>query len=190
MESLLAHYILFWRPLGYSLVFLGMIFEGDILLFTVSFLTHQGFFDVGDMFFTILGGVLVGDLFWYWVGFRFHKHPIFLNKWVHRVAQPFDSHLTHRTFRTILLSKFAYGIHHGILMRAGALKVNITRFVKDDFTSTLVWIFAVGGLGYISSASFAAVKHYLRFTEFALLLALFMFVGIEYLSRRISKGKL
>lgn len=190
MELALQPYLLMWRPLGYILVFIGMIFEGDIFLFTAAFLTHQQFFDARAMFLTAFSGVFFGDMFWYWIGVRFNGSSHFLNRWVHKLAKPFDRHLLETPLRAIFFSKFAYGVHHALLVRAGALGIKIRDFMKVDIIATLTWMSIVGGLGYVSSASLGTVKHYLRFTEFAFGLALILLFPLEYIARRISKRKL
>ncbi len=41
MHSLLLRYLVVWRPLGYFLVCLGVIIEGDVVVFTAAFLAEQ-----------------------------------------------------------------------------------------------------------------------------------------------------
>lgn len=190
MELALQHYLLLWRPLGYILVFIGMIFEGDVFLFTAAFLTHQGFFDARVMFLASFSGVFFGDMFWYLIGVRFNGSSHFLNRWVHKLTKPFDKHLLENPLRAIFFSKFAYGIHHALLIRAGALGIKIRDFLKADIPATLIWMSIVGGLGYVSSASFGTMKHYLRFTEFVFFSALIILFVLEYTARKISKKKL
>ncbi len=189
-HSLLLHYLVIWRPLGYFLVFLGVIIEGDVVVFTGAFLADQGFFDVFDLFFVILGGVLLGDLWWYWLGTKLEKLPASIKRLVEKVAKPFDYHIMKRPFHTILLSKFIYGIHHAILMRTGALKLGLKRYIRIDFVSTLLWMAAIGGLGYFSSASFVLIKHYIRFAEIGLLISLATFITISHYIARRSKRNL
>lgn len=187
MDTLLSHYLVLWRPLGYFFVFLGMVFEGDIFLFTAAFLTHQGFFDFGDILITILSGVALGDLLWYWLGVRFGHQDSFIGRLVFRIAGPLDDYLKNRLGRTILTSKFAYGLHHPILARAGALRINLPQFIKKDVLANALWIIVIGGLGYFSSFSFRLIKKYLRYTEFALLTALAALILAEYFFRRHSR---
>lgn len=68
MDSFVLHYLTLWRPLGYLLTFLGLLFEGEAVIFTAAFLTHRGFFDGGDIFFVIIAGVITGDILWYLAG--------------------------------------------------------------------------------------------------------------------------
>jgi len=190
MHSFIFHYLLIWRPLGYLLVFIGMIFEGDIFLFTTGFLTFQRFFDPGDMLAILLSGALVGDLLWFWVGQLLDDSDHWFSRWAIKLAKPFDSHLLKMPFRTILLSKFAYGLHHPILLRAGVLRLRFRDYVKFDLLATVLWVVAVGGLGYFSGASFRVVRHYLKYTEFALLASLVIFLVVWHFVSNRSKSKI
>ncbi len=191
----MIHHFLFYflqthRVLGYIVVFVAMIFEGDIFLFTAAFLTSQGFFDPINMFVAIITGVLSGDLFWYWVGLRLREQTGLITTWAKRIAAPFDDHLKQRTAHTIFLSKFIYGVHHAILIRAGMLKIRLNKFIKIDFISTLAWIIIVGGLGFASSISFDKIKHQIRFLEGTFLVAAICFLLFSYLISYQVKKKL
>jgi membrane protein DedA with SNARE-associated domain len=187
MSSYLLGIILsigFWR---YLIIFLAMILEGDIFLFTSFFLAHEGAFNVLKLIAIILPGVVLGDLVWYWVGVKIDKTNSKLQLWAERIATPFDSHLISRTFHTIFLSKFTYGLHHAILLRTGMLRYPLRRFIGYDFVSTIIWIIIVGGLGYFSSYSFSLVKHYIKFAEIGLLLGILMFVFVSHYISKKSK---
>lgn len=174
-NSFLMYYLIISRPIGYILVFIGMIIEGDILLFTAAFLTHQGIFDIGDMLIAVLAGAIIGDALWYLLGLKLNNSSLFLTRWMDRIARPFDKQLANRPFHTIFISKFIYGIHHALLIRAGNLKLSFREFVLVDFLAIVLWIAVVGGFGYISGASFALSKQYLRFVEFGLAAGLIVF---------------
>ena len=190
MHSLLTHYLTIWRPLGYLLAFLAMIFEGDGVLFIIGFLTHEGLFDPFNIYLTLLMGVLVGDSLWYWLGLKVNVSSLFFGRWAEKIAKPFDDHLIGRPFRTIFISKFIYGLHHAILIRAGELKLRWNTLIKDDFLPAVLWVLSIGGLGYLSSASFTLVKHYVRFSEIALLIGLVVFFTIWHFIASSSKKKL
>lgn len=187
--ALLAPFAL-WRPLGYLAVFVGMVFEGDAALFTAAFLTHQGLFDVGDMALVVFAGVFVGDLLWYQAGIWLSHTPSysFVRRWLERITARFDSHLSKRLWHTLFVSKFAYGLHHPILMRAGAIGVPPRRFLGSDILATLLWVAIVGALGYGASAS-GSVLHRLRFAERTFLFGLIIFFLIEWLIRRNAKRR-
>ncbi|MBI2054662.1 MAG: hypothetical protein HYT39_01010 [Candidatus Sungbacteria bacterium] len=188
MHFFLLPHLLAWKSWAYIVVAIGMVFEGDIFLFTASFLTRSGFFDFAKMTTAVLGGLIIGDFMWYLAGvyLRTTPHFGFVRTWVGRLTRRFDDHLMGRTGRTIFVSKFMYGIHHLLLMRAGMLGMNSDKYIRKDFWASLIWVAIVGGLGWFSSASFVYVRHYLRFTEIALLLALLGFLFLEFIISRLS----
>lgn len=182
--------LVWWRPLGYLFIFFGMLVEGDLVLFTAFFLTRQGFFDISDMVVTVFAGVLFGDVLWFWFGAWLAHSSSFAGRWSERLAKPFDGHIITRPLRTIFVSKFAYGVHHALLMRAGALGIPLRKFVTSDVISSFFWIGIVGGLGYFFSASYVLVRHYLRFVEGALLLGLVVFFALWHFVSLLSKKEL
>jgi len=184
----LLHFLELWRPLGYTLLFFGMMVEGDIFLFSAAFLAQEGFFDVGDALTIALCGALLGDVVWYQLGLRLRLPFPWLTRFIERVTKHFDAHLKKRPFHTIFISKFTYGLHHLILFRAGALKLSFREYVSAAFPATFFWLFIVGTVGYVFGASFELLRHYLRFAELALLLALVLFFLLEhFVSTRTRK---
>ena len=174
----LIHYLALWKPVSYLLVFVAMMFEGDLLLFTTAFLTQQGLFKILYIFPIVFAGALAGDLLWYWAGYEINKLHIsisFVKRWMEHLAQPLDNHLETRLKHTIFVSKFAYGFNHLTLLRAGMKGIHLGDFIKANVSATIVWMFAIGILGYLSGASFELIKRYIRFAEILLFVALVIF---------------
>lgn len=180
-STLLLHYLLIQKPLGYLLIFVGMIFEGDLFLFAAAFLAQQGFFDLGAIALVVFGGVILGDIFWYWVGLQVGRTSARIQHWIERLVRRFDGHLTDRQFRTILISKFTYGFHHALLVRIGMMRLDLSNFIRNDILATIVWVAVVGGAGYFSGFSYTVIRHYLRFVETGLLVSLLVFFALERL---------
>ncbi len=189
MSTLLSYFVA-WRPLGYTLTFIGMFVEGDAMLFLTAFLTHQGFFDFGDMLFTVVSGVLIGDSAWYWIGYRLDGSKSRLARWAAKVAAPFDEHIKKRPFHTILISKFTYGFHHAILLRAGALRLPFKRYFWIDVIASAVWLLAIGILAYVFSGSYVFLRRYVRYGEIALLFLIVLFVLADHAIAKYYKKKL
>ncbi len=191
MDSFVAHYLgILPQPIAYLIVFFGMFFEGDALLFITGFLTHQGYFEFLPILATVLSGVFIGDNLWYRLGFWIKNSDNALKKWVERITQPFDAHIINNPLRTIFLSKFTYGFNHAILIRAGSLGIKWKKLEESDLLASFCWVLAVGGLGYASSASFSLFKHYIRFGEIALATGFGIFLLIEYIVTKKTKKKL
>ncbi len=190
LHSLFLHYLTIWKPLGYILAFFGMVFEGDGALFTIAFLTAEGFFDAGDMLIVVFLSVIFGDMLWYFVGRNYMVFFPRITRWVDRFAKPFDRHLLRNPTRTLLFTKFVYGAHHAVLIRAGMSKMDFRKFIKSDLISIVVWVAVIGGLGYFSSVSLAYEKKYLRYAEISLLIALVLFFVAEHYIKKFSQKEL
>lgn len=190
MHFFLLNSIAAYAPLGYFLVFIGMIIEGDAFLFLAVFLLHRGFFQLDFLVLSVFTGALFGDWLWYELGRWLNASNSWVSRWAERIARPLDPQLAKRPFRTILLTKFTYGIHHAVLMRAGASHHPYKRIFWFDFPAVLIWMIVVGGIAYLFSASLVAARHYLRFAEIGLLLGLIVFIGLERWLGALSENRL
>ncbi len=187
LESL-GHYISVFWPLAYIIVFFGMVIEGDIILFTVAFLSRTGTLNPWHMFFIALGGLLFGDLVWYWLGEVLHANSR-LYRWVMRLAEPFDQQLAVRPARTLIISKLVYGLGHIMMMRCGSIRMDFRKFLASDIPATLLWFLVVAGLGYLSGSYFEQVKRYFKFTEIALLTGIILLLAIQAVITYFVKKK-
>ena len=187
---MIFHYLTEYQNLGYLIIFLGMMIEGDILLFTTGFLTYRGYFDIGVVLILVLLGVIIGDNLWYVFGELMAGRNNFFIRFINRITGPFDEHLKKRLARTIFISKFAYGLYRPMLLRAGAQRLSFKKFIEADIVATVIWVFLIGGLGYLSSASFLLIRRYLRYSELTLLLGIVIFILISHFITKISKKEL
>jgi len=189
---ILHHYLIAHQILGYAIIFFGMMIEGDIILFTAGFLTHQGYFDIGIALILVFLGTIVGDNIWYVLGESLGVNKSFsrINQYIEKATSSFDGHLKSRPVHTFFISKFVYGLSKFIIFKAGALRISFGRFIEADLVATFMWIFLVGGLGYLSSASFLAIRRYLKYTELTLFLGIAIFILISYVVTKISKKEL
>lgn len=175
MDPLFVHFLELWRPLGYVLAFVGIAIEGDIVLFIVAILAHQGFFDIGDILMVSCAAALFGDLMWYRLGYHLSQWFPKFHERVARIAKPFDNHLQSKPLRTLFISKFTYGIHRVVLLRAGVLGISPLRFLKMDAPLVLMWAVIIIAIGYLTSLSISAFRHYLRFVQIIIFLSVVIF---------------
>ncbi len=179
-----------WHILGYAAVFIGLILEGDTVLFIAAFLTHQGLFDIWYLLLTVFSSVIIGDILWYIVGYHTRDSRFWLFRWAHGIGRHFDRYLTKRPLYTIFISKFTYGVHHLILMRAGVVNISLKDFIRKDIIATLVWVAIVGGLGYFSGFSFYLLRRYIRLTEIGFLAIMVALLFLEHfiINRKLKKN--
>lgn len=191
MHFLFLHYLAVWAPLGYFLIFIGLLLEGNFVLFTAAFLTHQKIFDFGDMLVIVISGALIGDILWYFLGWHFfwsrNGGDFFIVRWLEKLNKPFDGYLQFHPWRAFFVSKFVYGFHRSVLVRAGWLKIPFKDFLMADSIALVFWIIIVGGLGYGTGALSLFLKHYFKIAEFALLFGFVIFVLLAHFAAKRSQ---
>lgn len=189
LHSQIIYYSEQWHTIGYFLIAFGIFIEGDAILFTAGFLTHQGFFNPILAFLWLLAGGIFGDLLWYKLGAYLQGKDNRVVRWLKKITDPLAPHLLERPKRSLFLSKFLYGINHAILCKAGALKLPLKEFIIDDLPGNIAWILIVGGLGYASSAGVVHVGHSIRYVEIGLVAGIVLLTLISrFISRFLKKA--
>jgi len=183
MDNLILNNLDLWRPLIYSVLFLGLLMEGEAILFTAVYLVHQGKLDPGDTIGIAVCGVLIGDSLWYFGGPAISGLPI-IKKIVARVPKDFDAFIGKRPKTSIIASKFIYGFHRPTLIRLKEVGVAYSNFLKADIPGALLWLSVISSLGYLFSSSASALKEYFKYWEIGLAVSLIIFY---FISKMISK---
>ena len=183
MENItIEHFIPFieaHRYLGYLLLFLAMMFEGEFILIFAAILSHVGAFDFGDVFIIALIGVIIGNMAWYYVGIIASR-----NKFVARVILPraeraiqyFLPHFRDKPFTSIFFSKFIYGVNHAVVFMSGVTRINFLLFVKAETLASIVWVSFHSMVGYLFGYAAIQITH--KASRFVLITTLFVVVFI------------
>lgn len=173
------------RYLGYAILFLGMLVEGETFLMAYGILTHLKAFDWGDAFLVAYFGVIFSDISWYYLGdFLKKRYPSskFLNNSKRRVRNYFPD-LEKKPAKALLTSKFIAGTNHATLMLTGFLEVDFKYFIKLQIMISFLWVAAFLTLGYLFG--FAALNYSHRFEKF-LLMALVLLVSAKLLEQLLK----
>jgi membrane protein DedA with SNARE-associated domain len=164
-----------------------MFGDAAITVFAAVFLMSIKAIGIAPGLITLYLGIFAEQLFYYWIGRHLSRREK-IAKWSDKVAAPFDRHLRSKTFRTLLFSKFIYGLHRAVLVRSGMLKLHFKMFAKYTMYISFIWLAIIGGLGLIFDASYGAFKSYFRFAEaIPLLLVVAFFAAEWHISKRLKK---
>ena len=186
-KTLLLHYLLVAPVFAHFLIVVGMMFEGDVVLYTTALLTQQEFLKIEWSLPLAILGLFLGDILWFEIGRRAPK-TFFLRKYLDRLAENVDGHLTDWPIRTLFISKFAYGIGHLAIMRIGTFgEASLKKFLKKDFFASLPWFVLVWGLGYGTGAVLPYLKNYLKYAELGIAAGIIILLAIQHLVRYEAK---
>lgn len=188
MEGFLTTHLQAWGNYPYLIIFIGMLLEGNVTLFTTAFLLSHGAFNPLAALATVFAGAMAEDTLWFWIGRSVNQQGSKLADWAKKITSPFSEHLMHRRFRTLLISNFVYGIHRAVLFRAGMERFPL-RIFKDVAVTLLIWIFAVGALGFAAGGAVGLVGKYFKYAQFVLLgvIIIVFFVERYIISDKLRK---
>lgn len=182
---LFTNFVLDHRYLGYTVLFLAMIIEGEVLLIVAGMLARLKSFDLGDVLWISFAGVIIGDVLWYALGIltssskRFSLLVQHAEKSVHAILPRFQQ----RPFQSIMLSKFIYGANHATLIMSGVMRVKFSTFIKAETIASFVWVAIYAVAGYMFGHAALAVTH--KAIRFMLVAALFV-VGFIFIQRWVG----
>ncbi len=178
MENLTIEHIIpfieIHRYTGYFILFIAMVFEGEVFLIIAGMLAQLQAFDIGDVFWISLSGVLVGDGLWYYLGSEL-KNKGFAKNLVAKAERSviyFLPRFREKPFKSIFLSKFIYGANHATLVMSGVFKVPFMLFAKAELLASVVWVAVFLTAGHFFGLAAIWVTH--KATRFALIIGLFV----------------
>ncbi len=186
-KTLLLHYLLIAPIFAHFLIVIGMMFEGDVVLYTTALLTQQEFLKIEWSLPLAILGMFLGDMLWFEIGRRVPQ-TFFLRKYLDRLSEGADGHLTENPIRTLFISKFAYGMGHLAIMRAGTIDgTSLKEFLKKDFMASLPWFILVWGLGHGTGTMLPHLKSYLKYVEIGIAAGIILLLAIQHLVRYEAK---
>lgn len=190
MEHFITYITSLSPLLMYGGIFVGFMLEANTVLFSTMFLAEQHLLDLSILVPVALLGSMAGNVAFYVIGYVSSGKSNRYTRLTDLISKPFDHHLMDRTWQTIFLTKFVYGLNCAIIVRAGQLRMPLKRFVTIDVFATLIWLTIVGVIGYGSGTFFSITAQDLKHAEIGLLVALVIFFGIKHFVSTYIKKEL
>lgn len=170
------------RFIGYLLLFIGMLLEGETILIGAGILVHLRAFDPFDTFAIALSGVIIGDFLWYYVGVylcdRYGKNKFI--EYAKRKILRFFPNFEQKPFWSIFISKFIYGMNHPTLILSGFARIKFLLFVKASIIASTIWTTAILTLGYFLSYTAINISHDIKIFGFTIALVILGFIALEH----------
>jgi|GEM_PF-794354 len=169
-----------WGLVFYVLLALGMMVEGELLLFATAFAAWNGLLDPVLLALSSGTGIFLGSVGWYglgaWLTERTRLAPV---RWIIGATRSFTDQLATHPARTLFLSSFVYGLYRPTQIRAGMLGMGLRRYLGIAVPTTLAWIAVVVSLAWIARETVAPILRYLHYFELALLAAFVLFAVFQ-----------
>lgn len=163
VPPILTYALGFVAAYKYAIIFFASFVEGPVIMIASGFLVRSHSLGIIPTFAALVCGDLVGDIVWYAVG-RYLALPIVVNKGrafgitrerFDRISALFASNQT----KILLISKLTmgFGIAKGVLMAAGASRVDFRKFMIINFLGELAFASMLMAIGYLFSDWYARI---------------------------------
>ena len=153
----LNHLIQDNQVLAYILIFLGLIFEGEIVVITTGVLSYLGALNFWVSLSFILAGGMAKTFGGYYLGgflYKKYSHHSFFRYLEKRVLF-FMPRFEKKPFWSIFISKFIM-MNHLVIIFAGYKNIDFKKYLKAEISSTVFWASGLMLLGYFFS--YAAIR--------------------------------
>lgn len=165
----------FW---GYTILFVAMVFEGEVFLIVAGMLVTLKAFDIGDTWWIAFTGVVLGNTTWYSVGAKlkdigFAKRII---KSAENIITFFLPRFREKPFKSIFFSKFIYGANRATVIMSGVFHVPFKLFFRAEFLASILWVTLYEGIGYFFGE--VAISTTRNATRLALMAMVFVVVFV------------
>ena len=167
------------QVLAYALIFIGLIFEGEVVLISTGILSHLGALNIWFTLCLVIFGVLTKTFLGYYVGKTIHNkwHETKFLKYIEKKVLNIMPHFDQKPFWSIFVSKFIFGVNNMVIIFSGYKKINYKKYLKAELSSTIIWAPLLLLLGYFFSYTALHVsKEIWRFSLIILIFVILFFL--------------
>ncbi len=181
--------VIFAIAAGESLVLIGIVVPGVVLMLGVGTLVGLGVLDIWTSLFWAAAGAIVGDGFSYWLGYHYHQQlqriwP--LSRYPELVPRG-EAFFKKHGRKSIFLGRFIGPVRAIIPAVAGIMEMPKIQFYTVNVLSAVLWAPAVILPGAVFGASLTtATQVYSRTIFIIVLLAIFIWL-LLFIRRKVSK---
>ena len=169
--------------LAYLVIFVGLIFEGEIVVIAAGVLSYLGALDFSTSLLFILAGGFTKTFSVYYfgkfLGEKYSQHKIL--KYLERRVLYFMPRFRQKPFWSIFISKFIMSVNFSIIAFSGWQKVNFRTFLKAEIISTLIWAPLLLSLGFFFSQTALAYSEEISRFSIAIFVLLLIFLLFDKL---------
>ena len=170
--KLLTNLVEHHQILTYGVIFLGLVFEGEVILIFTGVLASLGALHFWvALLFILAGGVTKTFLGYYFGKFLYNKYNhnkffTYIERRVLRIMPRFNQ----RPFWSIFFSKFIMGVNYFVIIFSGFERIAIKTYLKAELISTAIWAPSLLCLGYFFS--YMALNISKEISKFSLVIVL------------------
>jgi membrane protein DedA with SNARE-associated domain len=182
----------------YFILFPLACFEGPMIAFIVGSLAALGYFDPLAAFLVLILGDVIPDNAYYFFG-RLGEKKTLVTRYASKIGiTPEHFDIVKKLWfkypiKTMLLSKFAYGLSTPLLISAGIVNMPFRLFLTYSFILSCMQYSVLLALGYYASSSLGAVTRTFEGIQFlaagVIAIAVFYYFLTRYMRSKLLQHK-
>lgn len=172
---------------------IGFPFPEDTTLILCGFLIFNDFVKPVPAISVVYSGVLLTDLFLYFVGKKYGR-MIVTHKRFQKIVSPerlslLEEKFSKRGVLVLLFGRHFVGLRAQILLTAGIIRMSFLRFLIIDAVSASITIGFMVGTGYMGGNSFQIIKKDVTRVEHVAIFLAVTSLALYLLFRRMRSGR-
>jgi membrane protein DedA with SNARE-associated domain len=173
---------------GYFAIFIGAVFEGEMILLLGGFAAYAGLLSLPWVIVVAFLGTLLADQGYFLLG-RWHSERI-LSAWPSWRARMNRAERLFKKFRTplILFFRFLYGIRAVLVFVMGMSPISSAKFALLNALGALIWAVSVGGGGYLFGSAIEILLGKVKAVQLGMLGALVIAGSLVWATRFVRRS--
>ena len=140
--------------LVYIFIVLFAFAEGPFLSMVFGVVIRMGYFSIFPVYLALMAGDLIGDVFWYYIGFfygygfirRFGKYFNITEQDIEKVKIIFHKYKHPILFISKITNGFGFAL--ATLMTAGMVKISFRKYIAVNVIGQFIWTGILMSIGY------------------------------------------
>ena len=174
LTTLIEHHAV----LAYGIIFLGLIFEGEVVVIATGVLAYLGALDFWLALIFIFAGSFVKTFVLYYIGERINEkfgyNKFF--KYIEKRVFYFMPRFKEKPFWSIFLSKFIMGTNYIVMLFSGYNKISLKTYIKAEIIATIIWAPALLSLGFFFSQTAISISKEISKFSFVIFILIAVFL--------------
>lgn len=178
----------FFIKYGIFAVFLGAMFEGDLVIPTAGAMASFGYFDPLVVGIVCITGMFAGDCVWYWAGRKFGER-LSGTKFYKRAMPKAEKFAEKMGVWQIAAARLIWGTRIATMVFWGFKRLNFWVFAGIDLAACTVFASALVALGYFFSRGLKRLVGDVEQFQFIALGAIVVIIAASIAARYFWKSK-
>ena len=152
--------------IGYVILLLGMVFEGETVLMSVGAASFFGILSPVWVWISAALGTIFGDILWYFLGNKVgtklmarYGKILFISEARIAALSRYLNSSQKKAGGLIMLAKYLYGFTHLTLVTIGASRLPFRIFITYTIPAALLWVSIFFAIGFVYADSIAAFQN-------------------------------